>query len=338
MSGETRGLAPAIGRGVLWVASVPYGWATRLRNGLYDGGWARPYRADVPVVSIGNLTLGGTGKTPCVDYVARFYQRLGRRPAVLSRGYGGRGGPNDEALVLRENLPGVPHFLGADRVRSARRAVRERAADVLVLDDGFQHRRLARDLDVLLVDATQPWGYGRLFPRGLLREARRGVRRSGVVVITRADQASAEARARLRRCVGRLAPGVPVAESVHRPVDLVGAGGRTAPVATLAGARVAGFCGVGNPSGFRTTLQQLGAQVTDFRAYPDHNRYDEHDLQDLNAWANDQATDCVVTTQKDLVKLPCPALGDKPLWAVRIRLEPVAGGEALDRKLKEALR
>ncbi len=124
----------------------------------------------MPVVSIGNLTAGGTGKTPCVEYVVRFYRALDRRVAILSRGYGGDGARNDEALVLEENLPDVPHLQGADRVALAHIAIEELESEIVVLDDGFQHRRLARDLDLVLIDATAPWGHGYLLPRGLLRE------------------------------------------------------------------------------------------------------------------------------------------------------------------------
>jgi tetraacyldisaccharide 4'-kinase len=154
----------------LRAVSVPYGLAVRVRNWLYDRGWKRVVRAAVPVVSVGNLTLGGTGKTPCVEYVARFYRRLDLRVAILSRGYGSRAGRNDEALVLEENLPDVPHLQGPDRAALAAIGVEELESEILVLDDGFQHRRLARDLDLVLIDATEPWGYGYLFPRGLLRE------------------------------------------------------------------------------------------------------------------------------------------------------------------------
>src|SRR5205823_9863977 len=129
---------------------------------------------------VGNLTLGGTGKTPCVEYVARYFRARGRRVVILSRGYG-----DDEARLLADNLPDVPHLQGQDRVALADQAAKGWPADVLVLDDGFQHRRLARDLDIVLIDATEPWGYGRLFPRGLLRESPEGLRRADLVVLTR---------------------------------------------------------------------------------------------------------------------------------------------------------
>src|SRR5207244_2544053 len=150
-------------------------------------GWKRVERAGVPVVSVGNLTLGGTGKTPCVEYVCRFYRGLDLLVAILSRGYGAEHGPNDEALVLEEDLPDVPHLQGADRVALARVAVEELESEVLVLDDGFQHRRLGRDLDIVLLDALEPFGLGRLFPPGLLREPVGSLRRAGVVVLSGAD-------------------------------------------------------------------------------------------------------------------------------------------------------
>src|SRR5271156_5807967 len=136
LSGQHRGVWPALQRLGLRAASVPYGWATRLRNQAYDRGWKTVAHAGVPVVSVGNLTVGGTGKTPCVEYIARFFRRLERRVAILSRGYGVRGGRNDEALVLEENLPDVPHLQGPDRAALAGIAVEELESEVLVLDDG----------------------------------------------------------------------------------------------------------------------------------------------------------------------------------------------------------
>jgi tetraacyldisaccharide 4'-kinase len=338
VSGERRGLRAALLRGGLALAGLPYGLATRLRNHLYDRGWKRSHRAAVPVVSVGNLTLGGTGKTPCVEHVARFYRGLDRRVAILSRGYGSDGGRNDEALLLEENLPDVPHLQGADRVALAAVAVEELESEVLVLDDGFQHRRLARNLDVVLVDASNPWGYGRLFPRGLLRESPRGLRRAGVVVLTRCDQADAGRVARLRDEVARLAPGVPVAESEHGPVELVNSEGRTEPLHRLAGRPVLAFCGLGNPDAFRRTVENAGASVGDFRTFPDHHAYTRDDVDGLRGWARQHATDgMVLTTQKDLVKLRLARLDGREVWAVRVRLHVTAGQAALDRKLKEAL-
>jgi tetraacyldisaccharide 4'-kinase len=336
--GRRRGPWAALQRAGLGALSVPYGCGVRLRNALFDRGWKDIRRAPVPVVSVGNLTLGGTGKTPCVEYVARFYRDLGRRVALLSRGYGSSGGRNDEALLLDENLAGVPHYQGPDRAALAALAVRESASEVLVLDDGFQHRRLARDLDLVLLDATDPWGQGRLFPRGLLREPPRALRRAGVVVLTRCDQADPETPDCLRGRVARVAPGVPVIETTHEPVALVNADRACQPVGAVRQRPLALFCGLGNPEAFRRTLTGLGADVIAFRTFPDHHGYTRADLDALRGWARRLATDCVlVTTQKDLVKLRLTHLGERELWALRVRLHVTAGRATLDRKLKEAL-
>jgi tetraacyldisaccharide 4'-kinase len=336
--GQSQGLWPTLARLGLGAAAVPYGAAVRLRNAGYRMGWLRSERVPVPVVSVGNLTVGGTGKTPCVEYVAGFYRARDLRVAVLSRGYGAAGGRNDEALVLEENLPDVPHLQGADRVRWARAAVEELESEVLVLDDGFQHRRLARDLDLVLVDATCPWGHGHLLPRGLLREPPSALRRAGVVVLTRCDQVDGRERERLHAAVRRLAPGVPVVETAHGPVALIDAGQSAWPLERVRGRPVAAFCGIGNPGAFRRALDDLGAAVCAFREYPDHHPYTRDDVDELRRWARALPGDCtVVTTQKDLVKLRLPELEGRPLKALRVRLRVEAGQEDLDRRLLSIL-
>jgi tetraacyldisaccharide 4'-kinase len=338
ITGRQRGLWPTLQRAGLRLVSFPYGWVTRLRNALYDRGWKRTHKARVPVVSVGNLTLGGTGKTPCVEYIARYYREQELLVAILSRGYGAGEGQNDEALVLSANLPDVPHLQGADRVALAHTAVEELESEVLVLDDGFQHRRLARDLDIVLLDATAPWGHGYLFPRGLLRESPRSLQRAGAVVLTRCDQIEPATLAGIRERVAQLAPQAPLAETTHRPVAWVNSAGATLPLEELPGRPWAAFCGVGNPEAFRRTLQDLGGEVAAFRTFPDHHRYGKTDVEELDGWARQQATECVVvTTQKDLVKLPLTRIGKRDLWALRIRLHFLAGQEQFDRKLKDAL-
>ncbi len=332
ISGERRGLGAMIQRVLLSAAALPYGLVIRLRNFLYNRGWLRSRKAAVPVVSVGNLTAGGTGKTPCVEYVAGFFRDQGLRVAVLSRGYGSASGPNDEARVLEENLPDVPHLQGVDRTALAATAVAELESEILVLDDGFQHRRLARDLDLVLIDATRPWGYGRLLPRGLLREPVSGLHRAGAVVLTRCDQVAPAERDRIRQRVRQTAPSVPVAESSHRAVELRNSEQTTASLDSLRQRPVAGFCGLGNPDAFRRTLADLGANLCAFRTYPDHHPYNRDDVERLRIWAGGLPADCaVVTTQKDLVKLRLPRLGDRPLWALHVRLEVGAGREELER-------
>jgi tetraacyldisaccharide 4'-kinase len=338
ISGQRRGLGAMLQRVVLSAASVPYGLAVRVRNFLFDHGWLATRKAAVPVVSVGNLTAGGTGKTPCVEFVAGFYRQRDLRVAVLSRGYGTASGPNDEALVLEENLPDVPHLQGTDRSALAATACEELHSEILVLDDAFQHRCLARDLDLVLIDATRPWGYGRLLPRGLLREPVKGLRRAGVVVLTRCDQVAAAERDRIRQRVRRTAPRVPVAESSHRAVELRNSDRITAPLDRLRQGPVAAFCGLGNPDAFQRTLTDLGANLCAFRTYPDHHSYSRADVERLRVWAGTLPSACmVVTTQKDLVKLRLPRLGDRLLWALRVRLEVGAGREELESALLAAV-
>ncbi len=338
ISGASRGLWPALQRLGLHAASVPYDLAVRLRNVAYQRGWLSSERVPVPVVSVGNLTAGGTGKTPCVEYVARFYRNWDRRVAILSRGYGGAGGRNDEALVLEENLPDVPHLQGGDRVALARIAIEELESEILVLDDGFQHRRLVRDLDLVLIDATMPWGYGHLLPRGLLREPPSSLRRADVLVLTRCDQTPAEQRERLRQTLARIAPDVPTIETMHRPVELSNSDGANASLDILREAPVAAFCGIGNPEAFRRSLLDLGVQVSDFRIYADHHAYSRADVEELRRWADGlPAGAVIVTTQKDLVKLRLARLGERPLWCLRIRLHVESGQDVLDGRLQSVL-
>ncbi len=333
-----RGLGPALSRLGLRAASVPYGCVVWLRNRLYDRGGYRIFRANAPVVSVGNLTLGGTGKTPCVEYVTRYFREQHRRVAILSRGYGGNAGRNDEALVLEDNLPDVPHFQGADRVRLASQAVAERVSDVLVLDDGFQHRRLARDLDLVLIDATDPWGQGYLFPRGLLREPAAELRRASVVMLTRCNQVETSERGRLREAITRLAPKAPLVESDHRPMELVGLDRAVAGLDRLREQPVIAFSGIGNPGAFRQTLIDLGANVIGWRTFPDHHRYSGKDVEELRAWADSQPADCLMaTTQKDLVKIRETQWGGKELWAVRIQLHLESGEKEFHQKLDDAV-
>jgi tetraacyldisaccharide 4'-kinase len=324
--GERRGLLAATARLGLKLASWPYGAGVWWRNRSFDRGRRPVFRAAVPVVSVGNLSVGGTGKTPCVEWVARYFRERDVRVAILSRGYGAQGGHNDEAMVLEENLPDVPHLQGADRAALAAAAVEELEAELLVLDDGFQHRRLHRDLDIVLIDATRPPACDYLLPRGTLREPASGLRRAGAIVLTRCDQVPDLALDTLRAWLAARWPETPLALTTHRPRDLMGADDTTAPMETLRGAVVGAFCGIGNPAGFRRTLESLGATVADSRTFPDHHAYTAADVESLTHWAATLPKDAILaTTQKDWVKLRVAELAGRKLWAVRIGLHFLDG-------------
>jgi tetraacyldisaccharide 4'-kinase len=335
--GESRGLLPTMARAGLGGIAALYRGGMAARNLAFDRGWKASHRAEVPVVSVGNLTLGGTGKTPMVEWVSRWYRARGLRVAILSRGYGDSSGLNDEGRVLEENLPDVPHLQSPDRVALARGAVEELESEVLVLDDGFQHRRLARDLDLVLLDALDPFGRGRIFPRGLLREPIRSLRRAGVVVLSRADLVDESTRDAIRhRAEGEAGP-LRWALARHAPLDLIDAEGRSFPIGDALGRRVGAFCGIGNPEGFRRTLEGLGLAVDGFRAFPDHHPYAASDVADLAGWVRALGVELALTTQKDLVKLRSLGLGPVPLRALRIGLEIMDGAEVLDRALSALL-
>ena len=335
--GQSLGVIASLGRMGLSVASTGYRAAVALRNRAYDRGWLAVHRAGLPVVSVGNLTVGGTGKTPTVEWVARWYRRHGKRVVILSRGYGQAQGLNDEGRVLEDNLPDVPHLQDADRVRSARIAREELEAELLVLDDGFQHRRLARDLDLVLLDALDPFGLARLLPRGLLREPASSLRRADLAVLSRADLIAPGERAAIRAEAERRAGPLRWVEARHTPLELVDAEGATGSLEELTSRTVAAFCGIGNPEGFRRTLAPLCDSVREFRVFPDHHDYAAADVHSLVAWAHESAADLVLTTQKDLVKLRGLNLGPVPLRALRIGLEIVAGQDVMEDALARLL-
>ena len=307
----------------------------RVRNARYDHGTAKIHRLPVPVICVGNLTLGGTGKTPMVAWLARWFRQQGVRVAIISRGYGAAAGSrNDEALELEEQLPDVPHLQNPDRVVAGHVAVDELQSEVIILDDGFQHRRLYRDLDIVLIDAVAPFGHGYLLPRGFLREPVSGLRRAATVVLTRSDMISDECRTAIRRRIGKLAPAANWIEMVHQPSELRDSEGKTKPLEILAGADVAAFSGIGNPEGFDHTLTVCGYRVAARRTFPDHHGYSADDIRQLGDWIQGLDVMATVCTHKDLVKIGLPKLGGKPLWAVCVGMTPQSPTAALEEALR----
>lgn len=313
-----------------------YGLAVRSRNLAFDIGWKKTHHANVPVISLGNLTTGGTGKTPFAAFIARWFRVRGIRVCFLSRGYGAvPGAANDEALVLELLCPDVPHLQNADRVQSAQIACEELESQLLILDDGFQHRRLARDLDIVLIDALHPWGHGYLLPRGLLREPLSGLRRADLVVVTRVDQASAEQVQAICQRVAAIRLNSDIVCVAFPAVRLVNAAGVTEPLQSLIGKSIGAFCGIGNPQAFEASLVQAGMHVASFRSFADHHPYSRQDIDDLRQWSAAAGAAAIVTTQKDLVKIGLETLGDRPLWAIEIGTQIISGANLLETKLAE---
>jgi tetraacyldisaccharide 4'-kinase len=284
---------------------------------------------------VGNLTLGGTGKTPMVEWLVRWFGERGVAVGIVSRGYrAGAGGVNDEAMELSLKLPGVPHVQNPDRVAGAREAIEKHGCRVIVLDDGYQHRRLHRDLDIVLIDALEPFGYGHVFPRGLLREPIDGLRRAQVVVLSRANLVDEPRKREIQSMVHRHAPNAVWVEASHRPIELIDAVGGTQSLEWLRGRRIVACCGIGNPDGFRHTLVQCGCEIVALREFPDHYAYDESDRRRLAAEIARFGVDGLITTHKDLVKLDQRELSDRPVWAVRIGIGFVHGERLLEVELR----
>lgn len=315
--------------------SPAYGAVVRARAAVFRHGLLKSRRCDLPVVSVGNLTFGGTGKTPMVIALVNDLVERGRRPAVLTRGYGRATaeplvltGPEvrvsaaeagDEPLELAERLPGVPVVVDADRIRGGRRAV-ALGADIVILDDGFQHLRLQRDLDLILLDAGDPWGGGRLPPRGRLREPVTAIGRASAVVITKVDPAADQPPQDIVRRIARIRLDMPIFAARLVPQRVRTGEDWTDPT-VLRGRKVFAVAGLGRPEGFRTLLEAAGAEVVGRRWFGDHHPYDVRDREWIVREAQKHGA-VVVTTAKDAVKLD-PLEG---LWVVETAMQPLEGG------------
>jgi len=327
ISGQRPGVAASIARALLRPLSALYGVLVRTRNALYDYAGS-PAWLDVPVISVGNITVGGTGKTPMTLWVCRQLLKRGIRPAVLSRGYKTAAGrPPDELMVVARRCPEAVGVAHPNRVAAGRLAVREYHVGAAVLDDGFQHRRLGRDLDLVLIDATCPFGYGHLLPRGLLREPVDGLRRADALVITRCDQVSPQERAALADRLRRLAPQAPIVACRHRPEGFCTLDGARHPGPR---GRVGCFAGIARPDAFERTLADLGLAPAAIRWWPDHHDYVAGDLDLLDDWTVDEHLDMLITTEKDLVKLAGAGWQPRvPVVCLRVGIEMLDDGQAV---------
>jgi tetraacyldisaccharide 4'-kinase len=328
ISGDARGVRASAMRLGLSVASPLYAGLMRARNWKYDRGIGVACLPR-PVVSVGNLTTGGTGKTPVVRWLCERLRDAGRRPAVLMRGYRAAAGERGDEQAMLEGLlnrPGVEavpvhadatRFEGGQAVLAAHPEV-----NVFVLDDGFQHRQLGRDFDLVLVDASNPFGHGRVIPRGLLREPLSGLRRADAVLITRADQGDVEA---IARTVRQHNATVPLYRCTHAHAGLrADEAGDLKPLRELVGRSFFAFAGIGNPEGLVHQLAALRGRLAGTRWFGDHWNYSEADVGRILKDAEAADADLVLTTEKDWTKVRRFAAGAAiPIWrlelAVRFR-------------------
>lgn len=298
------GLVASCVRAGLSVLAGGWALAQGLKSWSYGVGLRKARRLDVPVISVGNLTVGGTGKTPFVIALAEALRARGRHPGILARGYRRADGArlNDEGLEIERALgEDVPQMQDPDRVRGGRRLLEAHAdVDVILLDDGFQHRRLHRDVDVVLLDATLPFGHGHLLPRGRLRERPAALRRAHVVVCTRSDLVDEAALDALKTRIGALTSASAFAAST-RAQRLVWADRVEDPEA-LCGRRIHAAAAVGQPAAVKRTLERLGAEVASFSTFPDHRAVAPATWARLLDRARSDGASLVIT-RKDAVKL-----------------------------------
>ena len=303
LSGRDKSMLANILRCTLILPSVIYSMVTMLRNLLYDLHILPGYKVDIPVICIGNITAGGTGKTPMVVWLCRYLYGKGARVAILSRGYksSDSSGINDEIKLLQGALPEVAFYIGSNRVESARAAQTD-GATVIVMDDGYQHRRLRRDIDILMVDALCPFGFGRVLPAGLLREPLSQIGRASIAVISRSDIAGDETTSKIKHKLLSYKQ-MPIVLSSHRPSGLFNCDGVKVDLSQLAGQKVTAFCSIGNPGGFIATLESLGAVVRGKYFFDDHSEYDSERVGIIRQLMEDAPDQWLITTEKDWVKL-----------------------------------
>ena len=362
---EVRGISRRLIMGVFYVFSLIYEQLVNLKLTMYRWGWAKKERLGCYVISLGNVTVGGTGKTPTAQHLAREISDMGYRVAILNRGYRakwrGEVGivsdghtlkmdaetAGDEAFMLAKHLPNVPVLIGAQRAVTGRYAIEHFGAEVAILDDGYQHWQLERDMDILLVDAVNVFGNGYLLPRGTLREPLSHIDRADVCLMTKVDQAAPGAIAHIWETFRSYNQDGLVLESIHQPRQFVrlsdwyediAAGG--VPVTEMEGKKVLAVSAIGNPASFEQTLADLGIEMVESMRYPDHHDYGERDMAEVLYRAETLGVEAIVITEKDAVKVPGDVVRAKwriPMYVISVEVTLQKGREEFFYELKQQL-
>jgi tetraacyldisaccharide 4'-kinase len=337
LSGRRRGAGPALLRFATRLAEPFYSGAMIARNTLFNARILPSHHLPVPVISVGNITAGGTGKTPVVLWLAQHLRDAGLHPAILMRGYKrDQSQISDEEEMLRHALnddgasPPVIVHAQPDRVAGGRRVLREHPdVNVFILDDGFQHRRLRRQFDLVLIDALNPFGYDHVHPRGLLREPLRALSRADAFMLTRSDQVSTDERRRIATILRMHNPTAPLYEARHAHTELIAPDATRLSLDKLQARRFFAFAGIANPLALEQQLSSLPGVLGGHHWFPDHHPYTERDVLTLREQAQATNADLLLTTEKDWPKLhPLPAStnGAIPIYrlSLKIHLEPQA--------------
>lgn len=339
-------------RGVLFQFSKLYRLIVRCRNWAYTRNLLQSHEVDAQVISVGNLTTGGTGKTPFVIWLANCIKNSST-VAIVSRGYRSIDGTlNDEGREIKNRIPAVLQIQDKNRVAAAKSAIEELNAKLtfrpnslqntkhlptIILDDGFQHRRLRRDLDIVLIDATNPFGFGHLLPRGLLREEVSEIRRADIAVLTRTNLVSIERRKQIEASVRCHNPKIQWAEVFLSPQGWQTFNGNHFPLEQLKNKKLYAFCGIGNPTAFQKTLTTSGLDLVASRFFEDHQHYSKDDICAVKDHAQQLSCDAIVCTAKDLVKLDVDDFGGVPVFALTTDIEFMSGESQLRDRLGHLL-
>lgn len=370
ISGEEKGLGADLKRGLLKRLSSLYSYGVQRRNYKFNYDKSASTAAGYPVISVGNITAGGTGKTPMVRYLCESIKKAGHKPVVLTRGYKAKDnsksllvsseeeillGPEisgDEAYLLAYSLPKTPVIIGRSRLNSAALAKSKSLGEIFVLDDGFQHRQIKRDLDIVLIDATNPFGYDYVLPRGLLREPLENIKRADLLILTKARQVEAGELESVKAKLQALAPHLPLAITNHSPkwmqsLELWGVsqeGKAALPIAK----KVVAMSGIGNPASFTRTLEEAKMEVLDTLPFGDHHDFTFGDLKQGLELAKAKGAEALVITEKDAVKLTAlykiyllehPEEAKLlPVYVVGIDIEFLEGEEKVQNLLQELMK
>ena len=352
--------------GFLRGLSYLYGFGARVNLWMYEAGLLTRRKLDCCVISIGNITVGGTGKTPTAQRVAEMIKNLGYRVVILNRGYRSHWDKpvgvvsdgkkiymtsyeaGDEAYLMAKMMPGIPVVIGKNRDVTGSYAVEKLNAEVIIMDDGYQHWQVNRDLDIVLVDTLNLFGNGFLLPRGILREPLSHLDRADMFLFTKADQSSQLTRTHLADNIRQYNKEAPVVESIHHAKEFVeiadwykGIQEHTLPLEELKGKRVMVFSAIGNPSSFEQSVSGCGLEILEAIRYPDHHDYGMLEMQYIGERANELKADALITTGKDAVKIPTEFIyfnRDIPLYVMNMDIMMTRNGETFNRKLADTVR
>ena len=351
--------------GMLYGFSLIYRGLVNFQLNLYQWGIKKQIKLDCFVISIGNITVGGTGKTPTAKLLARYIRDLGYNIAILNRGYRAKwkgevgvvsdgntvfmtaDEAGDEAYLLARSLPDIPVLIGTDRTISGKYAVDNFNVDVVILDDGYQHWKLKRDLNILLVDAINVFGNGHMLPRGTLREPLNHLNRADMCLLTKVDQAAKGACEEIRSTLAKYNERALVVESTHKPLGFIEIGNlfskeknEILSIDTMRGHKIIAMSAIGNPASFEQTLSDIGAVITESLRFPDHHDYTEQEIREVMNQAEEQGAEAIVITDKDAVKIPQTLLSKKrpiPIYIISIEVTFINNAEVAFKFLRDKL-